>query len=376
MKIVANKIIKEKLKGEDLVVVVSAMGKTTNNLYNLAKLATIHPNKRDVDLLLATGEMVSISLLSIILNDLGSPAVSLTGAQAGIKTAGVYTKTSIIDIDIGRIKKELSENKIVVVAGFQGVNELGDITTIGREGSDTTAVALANSLKCSCEIYTDVEGVYTVDPNKCPHAKKLDSINYEEMQEMSKMGSKVVAQSAIELAKKNNVPVYLASTYKDAKGTYINDEKEKKEITGIAVNDKNIILEVICKDYNNIISKIINSGYKVDLISSQVLHEDYYKTVISITGEDLDLIDEVINDLKVNNQIKNLKKFDNLGILSIIGRGEKRNYIFYLLKYNCIDIKYEYSSNTKISVVIDKEFINESIRIIGCYFDLFKEVNK
>ena len=164
MRLIADKVISEKANQTQLVVVISAMGKTTNHLIDIAKQASNAPSKRELDMLMSTGEQVSIALLTMILNEKGYPAIALTGAQAGIKTGGIHTKNKIRDIDISKVKKYLNDDKIVVVAGFQGFNEDGDITTLGRGGSDTTAVALAAKLRCTCEIYTDVDGIYSVDP--------------------------------------------------------------------------------------------------------------------------------------------------------------------------------------------------------------------
>ena len=180
IKSVAKKVILEKEKGNDVVVVVSAMGKTTNKLVDLAKEISVNPDKRELDVLLSTGEQISISLLAIAIQSLGYDAISFTGYQAGIRTKGIHSKSEIESIDVDRIKENLEQGKIVIVAGFQGINENGDITTLGRGGSDTTAVALAASLGCNCIIYTDVEGIYPVDPKLYPNAKKIDCIGYNE----------------------------------------------------------------------------------------------------------------------------------------------------------------------------------------------------
>ena len=176
IKFVARRVINEKEKGNEVVVVVSAMGKTTDNLINMSKEICNNPNKRELDMLLSTGEQMSISLLSMALEAEGYKSISLTGFQAGIKTQGIHTKNKIADIDVRKVKKYLQEGKIVVVAGFQGINEDGDITTLGRGGSDTTAVAIAAKLKCPCEIYTDVDGIYSIDPRVYKEAKKIDYI--------------------------------------------------------------------------------------------------------------------------------------------------------------------------------------------------------
>lgn len=199
MQAIAQRILRKKADGYDIVVVVSAMGKTTNQLLELARQASANPSKREIDLLISTGEQVSISLLSMILNENGQSAIGLTGFQAGIKTSGLHTKNKIEDIDIHKVEKHLREGKIVVVAGFQGLNQEGDITTLGRGGSDTTAVALAAKLNCRAEIYTDVEGIYGVDPRLYPAARKIDMISFEEMKEMAFLGAKVMEPRSIEI---------------------------------------------------------------------------------------------------------------------------------------------------------------------------------
>ena len=219
IKNVAKRIIREKEKGLDMVVVVSAMGKTTDHLVELAGQISQHPDERELDLLLSTGEQVSIALLTMALQEEGYEAISLTGFQAGIKTVGPHTKNKIIDIDIDKVKDYLAEGKIVIVAGFQGMNELGEITTLGRGGSDTTAVALAAKLSFPCHIYTDVEGIYSVDPRLYKPAKKLEVISYEEMMEMASLGAGVMEPRSILIGQKYKVPIYVASSMNQEKGT-------------------------------------------------------------------------------------------------------------------------------------------------------------
>lgn len=202
IKSVAKRVISEKEKGSDVVVVVSAMGKTTNKLVDLTKEISNNPDKREFDMLLSTGEQISISLLAITIKSYGYDAISFTGYQAGIKTKGMHTQSEIVDIDIDKIKNHLGQGKIVIVAGFQGINENGDITTLGRGGSDTTAVYIAAKLGCDCNIYTDVEGIYSIDPKLYPSAKKLDSIGYKEMIEMAKLGAGVMETTSVEIGYK------------------------------------------------------------------------------------------------------------------------------------------------------------------------------
>ena len=221
MRNVAQNVRDRALQGEELVVVVSAMGKTTNQLLAMIGEASQAPSKREVDVMLSTGEQVSIALLAMILQELGTPAISLTGFQAGILTEGLHTKTKILDIDTTAVERQLASGNVVVVAGFQGYNEAGDITTLGRGGSDTTAVALAAKLGCGCEIYTDVSGIYGVDPRLFPPARQLEEITWEEMKEMAFLGSKVMEPRSVDIAQHFGVEIYVASAHENIAGTYI-----------------------------------------------------------------------------------------------------------------------------------------------------------
>ena len=225
IKRIADKIIEKHKEGFGMVVTVSAMGDTTDNLLNLAKSVCETPNKREIDMLLTTGEQITISLLAMALISKGHDAVSFTGPQLNIQTTEVHQKARIKDIDMTKVVESLEEKKIVVVAGFQGVTEHSDYTTLGRGGSDTSAVALAAKLGAKCEIYTDVDGIYTMDPQKLKGAKKLEFISYEEMMEMASLGAGVVHYRAIELAHKFKLPLYVASTFSPNKGTMIVDRE-------------------------------------------------------------------------------------------------------------------------------------------------------
>ncbi|HSH35465.1 aspartate kinase, partial [Schnuerera sp.] len=275
MQSIAESIIRKKQEGYNIVIVVSAMGKTTNQLVEMARSISDTPCKRELDVLMATGEQVSISLLSMILKEKGYDSISLTGFQAGIRTKGIHTKSKIVEIDIDNVKKYLKEGKIVVVAGFQGANELGEITTLGRGGSDTTAVALAAKLQCACEIYTDVEGIYSVDPRLFPKAKKLDYISYEEMMEMSSLGARVMETRSIEIGYKYDVPIYVTSSHNNIKGTYVKEvdkEMEQKSITGLSVSDEVLMITInkvpyTLKNISDIFSSFANHAVNIDMIS-------------------------------------------------------------------------------------------------------------
>ena len=218
---IANYIKDLKERINEIVVVVSAMGKTTDELLKKAFYFTDEPDKREIDMLISTGEQQSISLLSVALNSIGCKAISYTGYQIGLKTNGEHGNGEIIDINSGFLEEKLKEGKIVIVAGFQGVNNMGDITTLGRGGSDTTAVALAGALKCECKIYTDVDGVYTEDPKKNSKAKKIEKISYDDMEKMSRNGAKIMETKAVIIGKKYRVPIFIGESLGSENGTYI-----------------------------------------------------------------------------------------------------------------------------------------------------------
>ena len=230
IKSVAKRVVSYRKKGWSLAVVVSALGDTTNELIDLAGKITDTPSAREMDMLLSTGEQISCALLAMAIEKLGFGAISFTGGQVGIKTDKTHTKAKILDISAERIREELDKAKIVIVAGFQGVTQDQDITTLGRGGSDLTAVALAKALGAkACEIYTDVEGVYTADPRIVPSAKKLKQITYDEMLEMASLGAQVMQARSIEVAKKFDIPIHVRSSFNNAEGTLILKEADKME---------------------------------------------------------------------------------------------------------------------------------------------------
>lgn len=306
IKDIAGNLRIQKSQGRELVVVVSAMGKKTNKLLAKAGSITARPNKRELDRLLSVGEQETIALLTLALNEEGIDAISLTGYQAGIETRGIHTKSKIKCIDSSKIEGYLDQGKVVIVAGFQGINEVGDITTLGRGGSDTSAVALAAALGCPCEIYTDVEGIYGVDPRLYPEAKKLQSISYEEMMEMSNLGAGIMEVRAVELGKKYGVPIYVGKTLSEAKGTYILDkdmDMEEKVITGLGITD-NIIL-VALKTKNNtpqIISEIFESlgraSVNIDMISQSVMEGGVLNLSFSCLDSERHLLEDALEDIR------------------------------------------------------------------------------
>ncbi len=381
IKSVARRLISEKEKGNDVVAVVSAMGKTTNKLVELTKEISNNPDKREFDMLLSTGEQISISLLAIAIKSYGYDAISFTGYQAGIKTKGMHTKSNIVDIDIDKIRDNLGQGKIVIVAGFQGVNENGDITTLGRGGSDTTAVALAAKLGCDCIIYTDVEGIYPVDPKLYPNAKKLDCIGYKEMIEMAKLGAGVMETTSVEIGYKNNVSIYVASSSKDIKGTYITESqscKNNKSVVGIAINDNTSIFtikNVLLKSNDmSLISEILSDeNLSIKVINQISSNGDYTDFSLVISKGDLGCIDEAINKIKTKLNHIDISKDLDVTTISVVGTGVSNNIIaniLEVLKNNDIKFKKIITSELSISFIVDIKDKTRIIELLGNEFDL------
>lgn len=294
LKLVANKILEYYNKNKKIVVVLSAQGKTTDNLINQAKELSDNISKRELDALLSTGEQLSIAKLSILLNSMGYNSISLTGWQAGIYTNNTNQNAIIEKIDPSRILKELDLDKIVIVAGFQGINKNLDITTLGRGGSDTTAVALAAALNAKkCYIFSDVDGVYTADPNKFPNAKKISNISYDEMLEISNEGAKVLHNRCVEIGEKYNIPIITKSTFNNEKGSTISNKIEENTIKSIIKKDVSRISIV-----GNGIARNLNTIQKIlDIIEEEkleLLNFEVFESKISITFKNT-IEDEILN---------------------------------------------------------------------------------
>ncbi len=378
IKQVAKRVIEQKEKGNDIVVVVSAMGKTTNKLVEMAKSISPNPCKRELDMLISTGEQVSIALLSITLMEYGYVSISLTGLQAGIKTEGFHTKSRITEIDIENVKKHLNQGKIVVVAGFQGVNENGDITTLGRGGSDTSAVALAAKLNCSCEIYTDVDGVYTVDPRFYPDAKKLDYISYEEMMEMASLGAGIMEPRAVEIGQKFKVPIYVGLNTGDVPGTYIkelDDSMEEKLITGLSISD-DIVMTTInqipydSKNISRIFGMLAEKDVNVDMISQTAPSVGRVNVSFTAPKDDIYIIDAIMEELKNEMTGIEVSKDTNITKISVVGMGMRNQSgvaakVFKIFADNNIKFKQVTTSEISISYTIDKENKEKAIKMLG-----------
>lgn len=296
LKTVAYKTIKLYEEDNNVVVVVSAQGKTTDKLIKEAEELSISPDKREMDTLLSVGEQISAAKLSILLNEFGYDAISLTGWQAGIHTNEEYQNAKIEYIDTTRIKQELADDKIVIVTGFQGIDEFGNITTLGRGGSDTTAVALAAELGAKqCYIYSDVDGIYTADPNKVPRARKLKNISYEEMHSLSSEGAKVLHDRCVELGERYDVPIITESTFNDNPGTFITHKLEASGVKSIVKKDVSRISVVGygISSRDDIVEKIIDIANKNSL---EIFNIDISKTKISVVFKEM-VKDEIIEEL-------------------------------------------------------------------------------
>ena len=318
LNIVANKIIDLYEKGNNIVVVVSAQGKTTDNLLKDAYEISKVPNDRELDVLLSTGEQITISKLSILLNNLGYNAISLTGWQAGILTNNTNQNAIIENIDVARIKHELEKKKIVIVAGFQGINENLDITTLGRGGSDTTAIALATALKAkNCYIFSDVDGVYTTDPNKVSKAKKLETLSYVEMLDISNEGAKVLHNRCVEIGQKFKIPIITKSTFNNNEGTIIQEKIEDTSVKSIVKNDNLILINLKYENNSiNLLNKLYNSLLSNNVIPIKFNNYGSYNLDVRflIKSESLPKFQKLLNtDLKEFNS-----NFSNISKISVI----------------------------------------------------------
>jgi aspartate kinase len=383
MQRVAERVIQKQKEGYGVVVVLSAMGSTTNQLLDLAKQVTKYPSKRETDMLISTGEQVSISLFTMILKARDIDAVSLTGAQAGIKTFGSHLNNKINDIDTSNITKHLNKQQIVVVAGFQGMNEQGDITTLGRGGSDTSAVAIAAKLQCDCEIYTDVDGIYAADPRIFKHAKKLSYISYEEMKEMAFLGAKVMEPRSIEIAHQHHIRIYVASSITMEKGTYILEEEqmiEKQSITGLSVSDKVVMvtlkhvdsqLNIVADLFMNLAQNEVN----VDMISQSPSSKDFVNVSFTAGANDLAQINEVLEALIEKNPQIEIIMDNEVVKVSVVGQAMRHQSgvaakLFKVLSENHIEFKLVTTSEISISYTISKKLKEQAILAIANAFDL------
>lgn len=387
IKAVANKVKSAHDRGDQIVVVVSAMSGETNRLVALAQEMQERPNERELDVLLSTGEQVTVSLLSMALHELGCFACSYTGSQVRILTDSSFTKARIRKIDDARIRTHLAEGKIVVVAGFQGVDEQGNITTLGRGGSDTTAVALAAALKADeCHIYTDVDGVYTTDPRVEPKARRLDKITFEEMLEMASLGSKVLQIRSVEFAGKYNVALRVLSSFEEGKGTLITYEESTVEsalISGIAFNRDEAKLTITgVPDLPGVAFKILGpiaeANIEVDMIIQNIADDATTDFTFTVHRNDYQRAKSILDNICADLGARNVTGDNSIVKVSIVGVGMRSHAgvastMFKALAQEGINIRMISTSEIKISVVVDERYLELAVRTLHEVFNLDKK---
>lgn len=387
---VAQRIAKSHDKGNQVVVVISAMGDTTDDLISLALKVNDQPDNREMDVLLSTGEIVSSALLTMALHKLGYKAISLNGRQAGIFTDTAHSKAKILKVESERIVKELNNDKIVIVAGFQGTTHDSEMTTLGRGGSDTTAVALAISLKAQvCEKLTDVEGIYSADPRVCPDARKLKDIAYDEMLELTSNGNKVLHIRAVELAGAYNMPILVASSFNDSPGTLIHggDSMESMEIRnkvrGIA-HDMDVAKVTLTGIPNQpgvaaaIFEPLTKAGISVDTIVQNAFKENVTDLTFTVSRGDLKKANDVIQSIAKNIKAKEVVTDAKLGKVSIVGTGMQNtpgyaSKMFSALSQAGINIQLITTSEIRITCVIEEARVKEAVVALHRAFELEKD---
>ena len=387
---VARRVAKARDEGNEVVVVVSAMGDNTDELIKLAHQVSAQPSDRELDLLLSTGEVVSSTLLAMALETLGYRAVSLSGAQAGIETDSRYSRARILRVDPKRIMSELARGNIVIVAGFQGMTREMDIATLGRGGSDTTAVALAASLEAKeCQIYTDVEGVYTADPRIVPEATKLKKVGYEEMLELASYGAKVIHPRAVELGGLHNVPILVASSFVDRPGTIICKEASmevrevRNKVSGI-VHDTNVakVTVIGVPDHPGIASAIFeplaNADISVDTIVQNASIEKIADLTFTVTRSDLSRAMSIVETVAKTVEAKRCVADSKLAKVSIVGTGMLATpgyaaKMFRTLYEQGINIQLITTSEIRITCIVSEDRVEDAVQALHRAFELEKE---
>lgn len=384
IKHVARLAIREYERGNQVVVVVSAMGKTTDNLLNLAHQITDNPDPREIDMLISTGEQISIAMLAIAIQSMGYPAKSFTGPQVGIITDNAHRKAKIVHINDEKIRAELNAGKIVIVAGFQGVTGDNEITTLGRGGSDTTAVALAAALKADvCDIYTDVDGVYTADPRIVKNARKLDRISYDEMLELASLGAKVLHSRSVEFAKNYNVPIHVRSSFVDVPGTMVVKEVKEMEdivVSGVAYNRNEAKISILgVPDRPGIAAEIFGAlgarNIVVDMIIQNVGANGLNDISFTVSKEDFNEALKVANEVAKKIGAREVVHDSKIAKVSVVGVGMKSHAnvagtMFRALAKNNINIDMISTSEIKISCVIREEDVDKAVQAIHEEFEL------
>ena len=371
---VAKRIMRTRMEGNDVVVVLSAQGKTTDGLIAKAKEINAKPSRREMDMLLSTGEQQSVALMAMAISAIGGRAVSLNAAQVGIETTNTYSNARIRHINTERIENELDEGSIVLVTGFQGVNAIGDTTTLGRGGSDTSAVALAAALNADmCEIYTDVEGVYTADPRVVPDAVKLDEISYDEMLELASLGAKVLHSRSVEVAKKYNVKLVVRSSMSEAEGTEVKEDvkMERMLVSGVAADKK--VSRISIMGINDepgkafeVFSLMAKEKVSVDIILQSTGADGKQNISFTIGEDDLDIALKALEKNKERLTAREIVHDENTAKLSIVGAGMATNpgvaAMFFEAMYDAgVNIQMISTSEIKITVLIAKDDVDAAM---------------
>ena len=371
---VAKRIMRTRMEGHDVVVVLSAQGKTTDGLIAKAKEINAKPSRREMDMLLSTGEQQSVALMAMAISAIGGRAVSLNAAQVGIETTNTYSNARIRHINTERIENELDEGSIVLVTGFQGVNAIGDTTTLGRGGSDTSAVALAAALNADmCEIYTDVEGVYTADPRVVPDAVKLDEISYDEMLELASLGAKVLHSRSVEVAKKYNVKLVVRSSMSEAEGTEVKEDvkMERMLVSGVAADKK--VSRISIMGINDepgkafeVFSLMAKEKVSVDIILQSTGADGKQNISFTIGEDDLDIALKALEKNKERLTAREIVHDENTAKLSIVGAGMATNpgvaAMFFEAMYDAgVNIQMISTSEIKITVLIAKDDVDAAM---------------
>ncbi|MCK4737061.1 MAG: aspartate kinase [Sulfurimonas sp.] len=383
---VANRVSATKKAGNDVVVVVSAMSGETNKLVRYAEHFSANPSRAEMDMLLSSGERVTASLLSIALNEMGFDAVAMTGRKAGIVTDGHHTKARIEDINPEVMNAAVKEGKIIVVAGFQGVNENGDVTTLGRGGSDLSAVAIAGAIKADlCEIYTDVSGIFTTDPRIEPKAKKLNQISYDEMLELASLGAKVLQNRSVELAKKLNVNLVTRTSFSDEEGTLITKEENIMEaplVSGIALDKNQARISLMgVKDRpgiaSDIFTKLSDSDVNIDMIIQNKAHDGTTNIDFTVPVGDLNDAKNIVDAFVASGDIEADSYNEKICKVSVVGVGMKSHSgvaakAFSTMAKENININMISTSEIKISMAIDEEYAELAVRSLHNAYELDK----
>ncbi len=386
IKNVAQRVILAKEAGNDVIVVVSAMAGETDKLINLAHELTPIPDVRELDVLISTGEQISVALVSLVIKSMGHEVKSYLGYQIPITTNSTYGKARITNVKPDKILKDIKAGKIVIVAGFQGIDDEGNITTLGRGGSDTTAVAMAVALKADvCEIFTDVDGVYTTDPNICEKARKLEKISYDEMLEMASLGAKVLQIRAVEFAKKHNAPIHVRASFNDNVGTLVCQEDEEMEnvvVSGVTC-DKNeakiTITRVPDKPgiAHRLFGAIADANIMVDMIIQNVSEEGLADITFTVVKTDLSKATNIVNEIARELGAKAISTDENIAKVSIVGTGMRSHSgiastMFGALAHEGINIMMISTSEIKISCIIGSKYTELAVRALHDAFQLEK----